>query len=36
MLIREAGEYAALVAAEHLGLPHATVSFAAALRDERL
>jgi UDP:flavonoid glycosyltransferase YjiC (YdhE family) len=32
MLIREAGEYAALIVAEHLGLPYATVSFAAALR----
>jgi UDP:flavonoid glycosyltransferase YjiC (YdhE family) len=32
MLIREAGEYAAVIAAEHLGLPHATVSYAAALK----
>jgi MGT family glycosyltransferase len=32
MLIREAGEYSAVIAAEHLGLPHATVSFAAALK----
>ena len=32
MLIREGGEYAAVIAAEHLGLPHATVSFAAALK----
>src|SRR4051794_3039861 len=31
MLIREAAEYAAPIAAEHLGLPHATVAFAAAL-----
>jgi hypothetical protein len=31
MLIREAGEYGAVIAAEHLGLPHATVAFAAAL-----
>lgn len=31
MVIREAGEYAAVIAAEHLGLPHATVAFAAAL-----
>jgi UDP:flavonoid glycosyltransferase YjiC (YdhE family) len=32
MVIREAGEYSALIAAEYLGLPHATVAFAAALR----
>lgn len=32
MVIREAGEYSALVAAEYLALPHATVAFAAALR----
>jgi UDP:flavonoid glycosyltransferase YjiC (YdhE family) len=32
MLIREAGEYAAVIAAEHLGVPHAAVAFAAALR----
>jgi MGT family glycosyltransferase len=32
MLIREAGEYSAVIAAEHLGLTHATVSFAAALK----
>ncbi|MGI8587488.1 MAG: glycosyltransferase [Chloroflexia bacterium] len=32
MFIREAGEYAAVIAAEHLGLPHAVVSFAAALK----
>ncbi len=32
VVVREAGEYAALVAAEHLRLPHATVAFAAALR----
>ena len=31
MIIREAGEYAAVIAAEHLGLPHATVAFAVAL-----
>lgn len=31
MIIREAAEYGAVIAAEHLGLPHATVSFAAAL-----
>jgi UDP:flavonoid glycosyltransferase YjiC (YdhE family) len=30
LLIRETGEYAAVIAAEHLGLPHAAVSFAAA------
>jgi UDP:flavonoid glycosyltransferase YjiC (YdhE family) len=32
MLIREAAEYPSLIAAEYLGLPHATVSIAAALR----
>ncbi|MGA7732486.1 MAG: glycosyltransferase [Chloroflexia bacterium] len=32
MFIREAGEYGAVIAAEHLGLPHATVAFAAALK----
>jgi MGT family glycosyltransferase len=32
MLIREAGEYGAVIAAEHLGLPHATVAFATALK----
>jgi UDP:flavonoid glycosyltransferase YjiC (YdhE family) len=32
MFIREAGEYGAVVAAEHLGLPHATVAFVAALK----
>jgi UDP:flavonoid glycosyltransferase YjiC (YdhE family) len=32
MFIREGGEYGGLIAAEHLGLPHATVSFAAALK----
>jgi UDP:flavonoid glycosyltransferase YjiC (YdhE family) len=32
MLIREAGEYSAVIAAEHLGLPHAVVAFAAALQ----
>ena len=32
MFIREAGEYAAVIAAEHLGLPHAVVAFAAALK----
>lgn len=31
LLIREAGEYSAVIAAEHLGLPHAVVAFAAAL-----
>ena len=31
LVIREAGEYAAVIAAEHLGLPHATVACAAAL-----
>ena len=31
MLIREAGEYATVIAAEHLELPHAAVAFAAAL-----
>ncbi len=32
MLIREAGEYSAVIAAEHLGVPHATVAFTAALQ----
>jgi len=32
MLIREAGEYGAVIAAEHLGVPHATVAFTAALQ----
>lgn len=32
MLIREGAEYGAILAAEHLGLPHATVAFAAALK----
>jgi UDP:flavonoid glycosyltransferase YjiC (YdhE family) len=32
MLIRDAGEYGAVIAAEHLGLPHAVVAFAAALQ----
>ncbi|PZS03796.1 MAG: glycosyltransferase [Candidatus Chloroheliales bacterium] len=32
MIIREAGEYSAVIAAEYLGLPHAVVSFAAALK----
>ncbi|MDQ6693941.1 MAG: glycosyltransferase [Chloroflexota bacterium] len=32
MLIRETGEYGAVVAAERLGLPHAAVSFAASLK----
>lgn len=32
MVIREAAEYSALIAAEHLGLPHAAVSFAASLK----
>jgi len=32
MLIREAGEYSAVIAAGYLGLPHAVVSFAASLR----
>lgn len=31
MLIRDAAEYGAVIAAEHLGLPHAVVAFAAAL-----
>jgi UDP:flavonoid glycosyltransferase YjiC (YdhE family) len=31
MLIRDAGQYSAVIAAEHLGLPHAVVAFAAAL-----
>ncbi len=32
MLIREAGEYGAVIAAEHLGVPHATVAFTTALQ----
>ncbi len=32
MFIREGAEYSALVAAEYLGLPHATVAFTSALR----
>jgi UDP:flavonoid glycosyltransferase YjiC (YdhE family) len=32
MLIREAGEYGAVIAAEHLGLPHAVVSVTASLK----
>jgi UDP:flavonoid glycosyltransferase YjiC (YdhE family) len=32
MLIRDAAQYSAVIAAEHLGLPHVTVSFAAALK----
>jgi MGT family glycosyltransferase len=32
MLIREAGQYSAAITAEHLGLPHAVVAFAAALQ----
>jgi MGT family glycosyltransferase len=32
VIIREAGEYGALIAAEYLGLPHVVVSFAAALK----
>jgi len=32
MLIREAGEYGAVIAAEHLGVPHAVIAFAAALK----
>lgn len=32
MIIREGGEYGGLIAAEYLGLPHATVAFAAALK----
>jgi hypothetical protein len=31
MLIRDASQYSAVIAAEHLGLPHAVVAFAAAL-----
>jgi UDP:flavonoid glycosyltransferase YjiC (YdhE family) len=36
MLVREGGEYAALIAAEHLGLPYATVAFTAALRGQSI
>lgn len=32
VLIREGGEYASVIAAEHLGLPHATVAFTTALQ----
>jgi UDP:flavonoid glycosyltransferase YjiC (YdhE family) len=32
MLIRDAAQYSTVIAAEHLGLPHVTVSFAAALK----
>lgn len=32
MFIREAAEYGAVIAAEHLGLPHAAVSFATSLQ----
>lgn len=32
MLIREGGSYSAAVAAEYLGLPHATIAFAASLK----
>jgi UDP:flavonoid glycosyltransferase YjiC (YdhE family) len=32
MLIREGGDYAGAIAAEYLGLPHATISFAASLK----
>jgi UDP:flavonoid glycosyltransferase YjiC (YdhE family) len=32
MFIREAGAYGAVIAAEHLGLPHATVAVAASLK----
>lgn len=35
LVIREAGEYGGAIAAEHLGLPHVTVSFAASLRGLR-
>jgi UDP:flavonoid glycosyltransferase YjiC (YdhE family) len=36
MLVREGGEYAALIAAEHLDLPHATVAFTTALRGQAI
>jgi len=32
LLIREGGEYGAVIAAEHLGVPHATVAFTTALQ----
>lgn len=32
MLIREGGEYSAVLAAEHAGIPHATVAFTTALK----
>lgn len=36
MLVRETGEYAAAIAAEHLGLPHATVGVLAALKGQAI
>jgi UDP:flavonoid glycosyltransferase YjiC (YdhE family) len=36
MLIREAGEYSAVIAAEHFGLPHAVVAFTAALEGQAI
>jgi UDP:flavonoid glycosyltransferase YjiC (YdhE family) len=36
MLIREAGEYGAIIAAEHLGLPHAVVAFTTALHGQAI
>lgn len=36
MLIRETGEYAAAIAAEHLGLPHATISVLASLKGQAI
>jgi MGT family glycosyltransferase len=36
MLVRETGEYATAIAAEHLGLPHATVGVLASLRAQAI
>jgi UDP:flavonoid glycosyltransferase YjiC (YdhE family) len=36
MLIREAAEYAAVIAAEHLGLPHAVIAFTTALKGQAI
>ncbi len=36
MFIREAGEYGAVIAAEHLGMPHGVVAFAASLQGQAI
>jgi len=36
MLVRETGEYATVIAAEHLGLPHATVAVLASLKAQAI